>query len=166
MAPIEQVNHLAFAKSYHKAYGYFRDNEDDDMESEIRKFQESYRLNVSGKLDHEMIKTMKQPRCEVTKFKFNEVTPGKTDTVIWLYSGNHGDLSPFNGPSGVWAHAFQPTHGRLNFDADERWSNIQPTTTDQVDLVTIGLHEAAHILGHQRCQNPNAVMFALIGRAK
>ncbi|XP_028755920.1 metalloendoproteinase 5-MMP-like [Neltuma alba] len=225
---------LAFARSYLKAYGYLSDDHhqhddgNDVMESGIKKFQEFYSLNVSGKLDHETLEAMDQPRCGVpdemlskksflnnskfsffsgkptwpsskrnlsyafksgvdvvpldvlrsvflivfaqwsgaTKFTFNEVVIEKTDLTIGLYRGAHGDGKPFDGPGHILAHAFAPTDGRLHYDADEKWSDQNPTPAGQFDLVWIGLHEVGHLLGLQHSKDPNAVMYAFMQPGK
>ncbi|XP_054775790.1 metalloendoproteinase 5-MMP-like [Prosopis cineraria] len=229
MCEDHQVKTLIFAKGYLNACGCLKDDQDDDVESGIKKFQELYRLNVSGKLDLATIKAIKLPSCGVpdlitclvqkafsmiqsmpsskeilhdlllgeasltdstlattfvpiddlrqaflqalggwtqvtnSKFTFTEVVTGKSDIAIGFYSRDQGVNSPFDGRGGVYALAAAPTEGRMHLDADESWSVAIPTPADGVDLVSMALHEAGHLLGLEHGQDPNAVMYAFLG---
>jgi len=86
--------------------------------------------------------------------------------VLWG-AGNHGDPYPFDGPSGVLAHAFYPSPpnsesiaGDLHFDEDETWS-----LTSNIHMFTVALHEAGHSLGLNHSDVTGAVMYAFYGGA-
>ncbi|XP_054825773.1 metalloendoproteinase 5-MMP-like [Prosopis cineraria] len=83
-----QVKSLVFAKRYLHAYGYLNDDQDDDVELGIRKFQEFYRLNVSGKLDLETIKAMARPRCGVPDHHHVSSTSLVNDSKYAFFQGN------------------------------------------------------------------------------
>ncbi|MCX6630732.1 MAG: matrixin family metalloprotease, partial [Candidatus Solibacter sp.] len=88
----------------------------------------------------------------VTPLTFSEVPFASTpDMVIRFVAGDHGDGSPFDGPSGVLAHGFYPPPnggaiaGDLHFDEAETWTvNLPPSG---FDLVAVALHEFGHTLG-------------------
>jgi hypothetical protein len=86
--------------------------------------------------------------------------------VLWG-AGDHGDPYPFDGPSGVLAHAFypsppnsEPIAGDLHFDEDETWS-----LTSNIHMFTVALHEAGHSLGLGHSDVSGAVMYAYYGGA-
>jgi hypothetical protein len=86
--------------------------------------------------------------------------------VLWG-AGSHGDPYPFDGPSGVLAHAFfpsppnsEPIAGDLHFDEDENWS-----LTGNIHMFTVALHEAGHSLGLDHSDVTGAVMYAYYGGA-
>ncbi|KAL9679687.1 hypothetical protein QQ045_017553 [Rhodiola kirilowii] len=81
-----------------------------------------------------------------SRFTFTYVTDHSlAELQVGFYSGDHGDGNPFDGPQGVVAHAFQPTSGRMHFDAAETWS-VDPTP-DAIHLKTVVVHEIGHMLG-------------------
>ncbi|KAK2490305.1 hypothetical protein MC885_010181 [Smutsia gigantea] len=75
----------------------------------------------------------------VSSLTFTKLTEGEADIDIAFVQGDHGDNSPFDGPNGILAHAFQPgpgIGGDAHFDADETWTTtserlssnpVQPT---------------------------------------
>jgi len=99
----------------------------------------------------------------VTPLTFSEVPFASTpDMVIRFVAGDHGDGSPFDGPSGILAHGFYPPPnggaiaGDLHFDEAETWTvNLPPSG---IDLVSVALHEFGHTLGLAHSTISGAVM--------
>jgi hypothetical protein len=86
--------------------------------------------------------------------------------IRWA-SGAHGDGNPFDGPSGVLAHAYYPAApnpetiaGDMHFDEAETWS-----LTTNIHLFSVALHEAGHALGLGHSDDPGAIMYAYYGGA-
>jgi peptidoglycan hydrolase-like protein with peptidoglycan-binding domain len=93
----------------------------------------------------------------VTKTRFFEVSSGG-DILIGWYNGNHGDGSPFDGASGVLAHAFYPNFGGdMHFDDAEPWTD---SGVSGFDLPSVALHELGHSLGLAHSADASAVMYA------
>ncbi|WRX22352.1 Peptidase M10 [Theobroma cacao] len=71
---VKGLNHV---KQYFKAFGYYpnhinlTDDYDDSLESALKKYQENYRLKVTGRIDPDTIKEMLIPRCGVADI-FND----------------------------------------------------------------------------------------------
>lgn len=80
---------------------------------------------------------------------------GVRDIEIGFHQGDHGDGYPFDGPSGVLAHAFYPTVGDVHFDEAETWS----TNGTDFDLATVAVHELGHSLGLAHSTVSTAVMY-------
>jgi peptidoglycan hydrolase-like protein with peptidoglycan-binding domain len=103
----------------------------------------------------------------VTPLTFSEVPLASADIVIRFVTGNHGDGFPFDGPSGVLAHAFYPPPnngplaGDTHFDDAELWSvNLPPSG---IDLVTVAAHEFGHALGLEHSTINGALMYPFYG---
>lgn len=99
-----------------------------------------------------------------TPLRFRRVADGTGgDIVIRFVAGDHGDGSPFDGSSGVLAHAFYPSNsgairGDTHFDEAEAWTMNIPTGGG-IDLVTVAAHEFGHALGLKH-SNVNSAMMA------
>ena len=102
----------------------------------------------------------------VTPLNFTE-NPTTGDMRISWQSADHGDGSPFDGPSGILAHCFYPPPnggdiaGDCHFDEAETWSVNTPPTG--IDLPTVALHELGHGIGLAHSNVPSAVMYAFYG---
>ncbi|KAM5180551.1 collagenase 3-like [Mantella aurantiaca] len=97
---------------------------------------------------------------EVTPLKFIQLQNGTADMMISFGVREHGDFFPFDGSSGVLAHAFAPgdqVGGDIHFDDDETW------TVDYSDynLFSVAVHEIGHSLGLGHSRNPVALMFPI-----
>ena len=92
------------------------------------------------------------------RLEFIEVT-GPSDIEIRFATGEHGDGIPFDGPSGVLAHAFFPGQGAISgdahFDEGETWTN----SGNGIDLVTVAAHEFGHSLGLAHSTTAGALMY-------
>ncbi|MGH9194771.1 MAG: DUF6623 family protein, partial [Acidimicrobiia bacterium] len=110
--------------------------------------------------DGEVIQAMEQALAlwsAVTPLRFARVAPSANpDIVIRFVAGDHGDGNPFDGASGVLAHAFfppvppsapQPIQGDAHFDEAESWTVTVPPPAGGFDLVTVAAHEFGHSLG-------------------
>ncbi|OWA54902.1 putative Interstitial collagenase [Hypsibius exemplaris] len=87
---------------------------------------------------------------------FTQVDSGAADIVILFARGEHGDLSPFDGPQGVLAHAFFPDFGGdTHFDDSERWTQ---SARNGVNLLQVAVHELGHALGLDHSDVAAAVM--------
>jgi hypothetical protein len=102
----------------------------------------------------------------VTPLTFTEDSAGADIRISWR-TGDHGDGSPFDGPSGILAHCFYPPPnggdiaGDLHFDDAETWSVNTPPSG--IDLPTVALHELGHGLGLAHSNVSSSVMYAYYG---
>lgn len=99
---------------------------------------------------------------DVTPLTFLEAAAGATpDIAIGFYAGDHGDGSPFDGPSTVLAHAFYPGSsglaGDVHFDDAELWGDAAAGSS--VDLLTVAAHEIGHALGLAHSTIRSSLMF-------
>ena len=63
---------------------------------------------------------------------------------------------PFDGASGVLAHAYFPSDGRAHFDEDETYTH---NTASGTNLLWVAVHEFGHSLGLQHTNVQGAIMY-------
>ncbi len=89
---------------------------------------------------------------------------GAVDIAIAFATGAHGDGAPFDGASGVLAHAYfpppngGPLAGDTHFDDDERWTCAM-TDAEGIDYLTVAAHEFGHAIGLGHSRRRAALMF-------
>nr|XP_019568235.1 PREDICTED: neutrophil collagenase [Rhinolophus sinicus] len=89
---------------------------------------------------------------------FTKIFGKEADINIDFVHGDHGDNSPFDGPNGILAHAFQPGQGiggDAHFDAEETWTK----TSKNYNLFLVAAHEFGHSLGLSHSTDPGALMY-------
>uniref|UniRef100_A0A8B9LJB7 Matrix metallopeptidase 30 n=1 Tax=Astyanax mexicanus TaxID=7994 RepID=A0A8B9LJB7_ASTMX len=180
----------------------------EDFETVLKKMQEFFGLEVTGKLDTNTINLMKKPRCgvsdvsnfghfqgkpkwqkktityriteyttdlsqrevdatiaqafklysDVIPLDFKQIYSGTADIMILFKARYHGDFYPFDGPSGVLAHAMSPAPdegGDTHFDEDESWT----LSSRGINLLLVAAHEFGHALGLDHSKDPTALMY-------
>ncbi|KGL80220.1 Collagenase 3 [Tinamus guttatus] len=97
---------------------------------------------------------------DVTPLNFTRIRSGTADIMISFGTKEHGDFYPFDGPSGLLAHAFPPGPdygGDAHFDDDETWSD----DSKGYNLFLVAAHEFGHSLGLEHSRDPGALMFPI-----
>ncbi|XP_068936944.1 collagenase 3 [Petaurus breviceps papuanus] len=97
---------------------------------------------------------------DVTPLNFTRLHDGTADIMISFGTKEHGDFYPFDGPSGLLAHAFPPGPnygGDAHFDDDETWTN----SAKGYNLFLVAAHEFGHSLGLDHSKDPGALMFPI-----
>nr|XP_056714686.1 interstitial collagenase-like [Euleptes europaea] len=123
----------------------------------------TYRIeNYTPDLHQEEVRRAIQKAFEVwskaSPLTFEEKHTDIQDIMISFNVGDHGDNSPFDGNSGVLAHAFQPGKfigGDAHFDDAEHWTNGFQGT----NLFIVAAHEFGHSLGLSHSTEAGALMF-------
>ena len=108
-----------------------------------------------------------------TPLRFSRVSlTAGPEIIIQFVAGDHADGSPFDGPSGVLAHAFFPSvppapptpiMGDAHFDETETWTVAVPPGAGTIDLVTVAAHEFGHSLGLGHSAVNSALMAPFYG---
>ncbi len=121
--------------------------------------------DLPGSREQDIVRQAFDAWAGVANLEFVEVGAGDApDFRIAWRAGNHGDGSPFDGPSNTLAHAFfpppcgGPNAGDLHFDEAERW--IDDPSASGILLLQVAIHEIGHLLGLSHSQDEDAIMFA------
>lgn len=94
----------------------------------------------------------------VTPLTFQKVEDEVADIMISFAYRDHHDNSPFDGPNGQLAHAFQPGEGLggdVHMDEEEAWTK----DGRGYNLFIVLAHELGHSLGLSHSNDPGALMY-------
>ncbi|KAI5766542.1 MMP8 [Gulo gulo luscus] len=117
-----------------------------------------YTTQLSEADVEEAIKKAFQVWSNASPLTFTKTSQGEADIKIAFVQGDHGDNSPFDGPNGILAHAFQPGQGiggDVHFDEEEIWT----INSDSYNLFLVAAHEFGHSLGLAHSTDPGALMY-------
>lgn len=95
---------------------------------------------------------------DVAPLTFKRIYDGTADIMMSFEIGDHRDNSPFDGPNGLLAHAFQPGNnigGDVHFDEAEFWTK----GSKGYNLFFVAAHELGHSLGLSHSDDPGALMY-------
>uniref|UniRef100_A0A8B9M6F6 interstitial collagenase n=1 Tax=Accipiter nisus TaxID=211598 RepID=A0A8B9M6F6_9AVES len=94
----------------------------------------------------------------VTPLTFQKLEDKEADIMISFAYRDHQDNSPFDGPNGQLAHAFQPGEGiggDVHLDEEEAWTK----DGRGYNLFIVVAHELGHSLGLSHSNDPGALMY-------
>lgn len=94
----------------------------------------------------------------VSRLKFFRSHSPNADIMMEFVTYAHGDLYPFDGPSGTLAHAFGPgpgVGGDTHFDDAEQWT----AGPNGFNLKIVAAHEIGHALGLRHSGNQDSLMY-------
>lgn len=94
----------------------------------------------------------------VTPLTFQKTEDKIADIMISFAYRDHNDNSPFDGPNGLLAHAFQPGEGLggdVHLDEEETWTK----DGRGYNLFIVVAHELGHSLGLSHSNDPGALMY-------
>jgi hypothetical protein len=103
----------------------------------------------------------------VSPLTFREVEDDGDFKIRWGM-GEHGDNSPFDGPSQTLAHCFFPKtgmDGQLCFDDAEFWTADLHGSPGQFSIILTGIHEIGHGLGIKHSQFKDSIMYPYYNNA-
>lgn len=96
--------------------------------------------------------------------QFTEVEGQDADIIIFFANYAHSDGYPFDGPSGILAHAYYPYEfdhygGDVHFDESEDWTIDPKDEYSGLDFFTVAVHEIGHSLGLSHSPVSGSIMF-------
>ncbi|XP_057605208.1 neutrophil collagenase [Hippopotamus amphibius kiboko] len=118
----------------------------------------NYTPGLSGPAVERAIEDAFKLWSDVSPLTFTKTSRKEADIQMAFFRGDHGDNSPFDGPNGILAHAFQPgpgIGGDVHFDAEETWTE----TSENYNLFLVAAHEIGHSLGLAHSFDRGALMY-------
>ncbi|XP_050545970.1 matrix metalloproteinase-19-like isoform X1 [Daktulosphaira vitifoliae] len=91
----------------------------------------------------------------VTPLTFTQVQNGPVHINIAFRAHEHGDITPFDGKLGVYAHTLLPSRDNVHFDDSEIWT---AGTNKGTNLYEVAAHEFGHMLGLDHSKNKYSAM--------
>ncbi|XP_043337668.1 interstitial collagenase-like [Cervus canadensis] len=119
---------------------------------------ENYTPDMSRADVEQAVRKAFQLWSSASPLTFTKVSEGQADIMISFVWRDHRDNSPFDGPGGVLAHAFQPgigIGGDVHLDEEETWTK----DLNGYNLYWVLAHELGHSFGLSHSTNMGALMY-------
>uniref|UniRef100_A0A8B9Y241 Peptidase metallopeptidase domain-containing protein n=1 Tax=Bos mutus grunniens TaxID=30521 RepID=A0A8B9Y241_BOSMU len=119
---------------------------------------ENYTPDLSRADIEQAVEKAFQLWSSASPLSFTKVSEGQVDIMISFVWGDHCDNSPFDGPGGIFAHAFQPgigIGGDVHLDEEEIWTKV----LNNYSLYWVLAHELGHSFGLSHSTNIGALMY-------